>query len=127
MIRRRFHGTGRAGYLTLRGPGVLRGAGSAENLLVPYVRRRIVRSALARQRRRGRRFDVPLPCRVGDTFERIRHPYQLAVVPRPSQQLHVDRLAAIVVADWEGDAWNAIRRARRVAAAETRLAAAAVV
>src|SRR2546425_3346255 len=94
----------------------------------PYLPSSLIAiAAFARQRRRRRRFDMTMACRVGDPLKRVRHAHQLVVVPGASHQLNVDRLASIVVPDRKRDAWNAVRRARRVAAAETRLAAAAVV
>src|SRR5206468_2432357 len=72
-------------------------------------------------------FDVPASGRVCELLERKGHPYQLVIVPRASEQLNVDRLAVIVVPDRERDGWNSIGCARRVAATEAPLAAAAIV
>src|SRR2546425_11436262 len=87
----------------------------------PYLPSSLIAiAAFARQRRRRRRFDMTMACRVGDPLKRVRHAHQLVVVPGAPHQLNVDRLASIVVPARKRHAWNAVRRARRVAAAETR-------
>src|ERR1700722_14558886 len=61
-----------------------------------------------RQARRGGRLDVTMSCSVCDLLERVRHPHQLVIVPGTTQQLNVDRLSVVVVADREDNGRNAI-------------------
>src|SRR4051812_36904270 len=95
---------------------VVRVAGSA--LLLPTV---------VRQRRRSGGFDVAAARRVRDFLERKGYPHEFAIIPRAPHQLDVDRLAVVVVSGGESDRRDSVGRTRRVASAETSLAAAAVV
>ena len=71
--------------------------------------------------------DVALAVLVREQLERVGHADELVVVPRAAEQLQVDRLAVVVDARREDDGRDARAGARRVAAAEARLAATAVV
>src|SRR5215471_10888324 len=64
---------------------------------------------------------------VRNLLERKCHPHELVVVPRAPEQLNVDRLSVVVVADWKHDGGNSVCRTWRVAAAEARFAAASIV
>ena len=75
------------------------------------------------QRRHGPRGDVAAAGRVGEPLERVGQADELGVVPRAAQQLEVDRLPVVVDARRNDDGRDAVRRARRVAAAEAALPA----